>query len=483
MRIERWQWRSARLAAALALALAGATGCAAPSATSDMARIRELSGARLPPVGSDEVDAETADEARPLLARPLTADAAVRVALLNNRELRAALREVGVARGELVQAGVLPNPEVGVEVMPRQEGLEHTHVELEVEYDLTSAILSPVRERAAQAELEAARYRAAGTVVELGYAVRAAFYGVQASQQRLAIANRALDALAAGRDAARALFEAGNTPELDAATQEAGYEAARITTAQIELELLERRERLHRLLGLSGAETTWRIAAEIPGAPEELGLPPRAEARAIAASLELAEMRARLEAAGRRAGALRTEGSLPDMAVSLRGEREDEAWLVGAGLRLTVPLFDRNQGAAMAREAQFDSLLERYHGTAIDVRSALRDARNRLSSAHARVRHYQRVVVPARKRVLDQALLQYNAMQIGVFQLLQVRREQLDAELALVETLREFWTARAAFDALLQGRRVAHGEMTSTATGAPAGMGGGGSAGSDEGGH
>jgi outer membrane protein TolC len=108
----------------------------------------------------------------------------------------------------------------------------------------------------------------------------------------------------------------------------------------------------------------------------------------------------------------------------------------------------------MAREAEFDSLLERYHGRAIDVRSALRAARNRLASAHARALHHQRILVPARRRAVEQTLLQYNAMQVGVFQLLQARREQLDAELAQVEALREYWTSHAAFDALLAGRRV-----------------------------
>lgn len=472
MRTERA--RSLLLAAGLALS--GAAGCAAPSATSDLSRIRELSGAELPRgATSDEVDPETSSDVRSLLGRPLTADAAVRVALLNNRELRAELREVGIARGNLVQAGLLPNPEIEVVVMPRQEALEHTRVELSVEYDLTSTLLSSRREQGAQADLEAARYRAAGAVVELGYAVRAAFHAVQASQQRLAIANRGLDALAAGRDAARALFEAGNIPELDAATQEAGYEAARITAAQIELEMLERREQLQRRLGLSGAETAWRMAGEIPEAPDALAMPPRAETRALSASLELAEMRSRLEATAGRAGLTRAEGWLPDMAVSVHGEREDAAWQVGAGLRVGLPLFNRGQGAATAREAEFDGLLERYHGLAIDVRSALREARNRLVSAHARARHYQRVVVPARKRVLEQALLQYNAMQVGVFQLLQARREQLDAELAEVETRREYWTAKAAFEALLAGRRVmAMGAMPGAAMPGAAGDDGGG---------
>lgn len=77
----------------------------------------------------------------------------------------------------------------------------------------------------------------------------------------------------------------------------------------------------------------------------------------------------------------------------------------------------------------------------------------------------------------EQTLPQYNAMQIGIFQLLQARREELDVELAYVETLREYWTAAAAVDALLQGRRVSDVASSSIAVGTTAGAGAG------EGGH
>ena len=45
-----------------------------------------------------------------LMARPLTVERALQVALLNNRELRATLEQLGVAQADLVQAGLLQNP-------------------------------------------------------------------------------------------------------------------------------------------------------------------------------------------------------------------------------------------------------------------------------------------------------------------------------------------------------------------------------------
>jgi outer membrane protein TolC len=450
-----------RAEALWALALATASGCFSSSIGGDVARVRTFANApALASVDGRRVDPETNDDVQRILREPLDADAAVRVALLNNRALRATLHELGIARGRLVQAGLPPNPRVEAEVLPER----NTELELTVEYDLTSAILAPVRAHAAKADLEAERKRAAAMVIEAAFATRAAFYAVQSAEQRLAIAQRALDAQAAARDAARALFAAGNVAEIDARTQEAAYARTRVSVAQLELEVASRREVLNRLLGLHGDETRWTTQGMLPSAPARVGVPDEIETRALEASLELGEARHRLEAVSRRIGVTRAEGWMPDLSVDVHslygnperrpGEPVEGPWRFGGGVSLTVPLFNRRQGTLAAQQAELAAQLERYVGAAIDIRSAARDARNRLVSAHARARRYEEEIVPAQRRVTEQTLLQYNAMQIGIFQLLQARREELDVELAYVETLREYWTAAAAVDALLQGRRV-----------------------------
>ena len=54
----------------------------------------------------DNIDQRVAE----LLAKPLTMDDAVQVALLNNRGLQATFQELGITEAEVVQAGRLPNP-------------------------------------------------------------------------------------------------------------------------------------------------------------------------------------------------------------------------------------------------------------------------------------------------------------------------------------------------------------------------------------
>jgi len=446
----RSRWRSIALGATLA-------GCVSSSISRDLSHVRGLAKSQpLPPLPAGRVDPELAEDTEPLLERPLDADTAVRVAILNNRDLRARLRALGVERGQLMQAGLLANPVFEVEVAPERD----SHVELRAEYDVMSFVMTPMRKRASERELEAARYDAAGDVVELGYEVRGAFYALAAAEQRVRMAAVSLEALAAGRDAAQALFEAGNINQLDAATQLSAFERARVTVAKLELEVAERREQLQRLLGLFGQATQWSLAANLAPVPEAPELPDDLEGRAIRESLDRRAREQHLEALAKRAGIARAEGWLPRLDVdvhSLVGNPDSSAhdnlrW--GGGVSLDVPLFDHQQGVVRSLKAELESELERYQGLGIELRSRAREVSARVLSAHRRAWQYQRVIVPAQAKVMEHTLLQYNAMQLGVFPLLEARRAELEVALDYTETLREYWTAKAELDALLAGRAV-----------------------------
>ncbi len=429
-----------------------ATSCASTSIQDDVDRVAALTKAELPlSVTAADVEVATSRDVAELLKEPMTAEKAVRIALLNNRELRATMRDLGIERGELVQAGLLPNPTVAFDIRdPGAAGLP-LQQDYYVEYELTRALLTPMRTAVAKADLEAARYRVAAAVVAASYRARLAFFALVAAERRLRIVERSLEALAAARDAARALHAAGNIPAIDLASQIATFEDARARAAELELEMLEQREGLQELLGLHGAETQWTTADGFPSLPEEAVDTDDVERRAITASFQLAELRSRLDAVAKRTGLARAEGWWPDITIDGHIEQDQRLWEKGAGASIRVPIFDRNQGTVARHEAEFDGLMERYQGLAVGVRSAARRSRNRLLSAFTRAKQYERIIVPARAEVMKQTMLQYNAMQVGVFAVLHARGQELESELAYVDTLRDYWSARAGFEALLAG--------------------------------
>jgi len=432
--------------------------CAGPSIRPDLEKIRDLSRMQLPnTLETATVEPVTSHDVEQLLSQPLSVDSALRIAIANNRHVRASLRELGISRGQYMQASLIANPEVELEVLPERDSL----LEFRVEYNISSLILAPLRRKASYFDMEAARYKTAAKLIEIGFEVRRAFYAAIAAASRFKFAQQTLDAFAADRDAAQALLEAGNITDLDFANREAAYQQARLEASEVEFEVMRSREKLNRLLGLFGKQTTWQVAGQLTPAPQTLDTQENTENRAIAASLELQEVQSRLKALSRRIGVTRTEGWLPSVNVDfhlLSGNpnqtSRDPNLRYGGGVGLALPIFDHKQGQTRAGEAEFDGLQERYYGLAIDIRSGAREARAQLAVTHARARHYEQKLLPAQKKVLEQTQLQYNAMQIGIFELLRAKRDLLQVELGYINSLRDYWTAAAAFEAILAGKRV-----------------------------
>ncbi|MCC6806762.1 MAG: TolC family protein [Deltaproteobacteria bacterium] len=433
------------------------SACTAASLRGDFDRVREL----VPQTPLPEIaGAVQKDEPASLPSAPLDADAAVRLALVHNRDLRATLRDMGVERGALMQAGVVANPLVEFELLPEKNSL----FELRVEYEVTSLILTPMRARAAAADLDAARYRAAGAVVQLGYDVRAAFYALQAAEQRVAIGLRSLDAFAASRDAAEALYAAGNIPQLDLEAEVLGHERTKATLLQLEVERVHAYERLHRLIGLPSPAPAFTIVAAPTTIPDVLRFHAPFSTGVADNSLDLEETRRRLDALAKKAGYSALSGWLPEINLdvhALIGDPDaapatpaDTRWRFGGGVSVRLPIFDQARGTTRTFEAQRDALLERYYAQATALRSQAREATARVINGWSRARQYRDAIVPAQARVLDQTLRQYNAMQISVFTLIEARRAQLDTELEYALALCEYWTAAAAADALHAGKMI-----------------------------
>lgn len=394
-----------------------------------------------------------ATDAPRILAKPLTVDDVVKLALAQNRELRASMYDLGVARGQAVQAGLLPNPEIEISLRKQEDPFQNLQADIGVEYNLSALILVPLRKGVADAELEATRVRVARDVLETAFQARIAFYDVQARQTILDLRKRALDAFQASYGAAEELHKVGNLPDVDLATQKAAVEGSRIEVAEAENALLDARERLNVALGLSGSQTSWTIAGPL-APPEEMAISAENnEKKAIAASLELLEMGQRMEAVAKRVGLHRTEGVLPHLSGGFHGEQDGTSWELGGHVTVALPIFDRAQGKILSAKSELGALQERYVATAVSVRSNMRMVQNRVESAGKRAKHYQQALIPAREKALAETLLQYNAMHVSVFQVLDVQRRVTEAGIAYTETLLDYWKARASFDQILAGGR------------------------------
>ena len=71
-----------------------------------------------------------------------------------------------------------------------------------------------------------------------------------------------------------------------------------------------------------------------------------------------------------------------------------------------------------------------------------RAVRDRMEGARDRALYYRDIMLPLHERIVNEAQLQYNAMQLGPIQLLRAREQQIETAVAYIEALRDYWLAR-----------------------------------------
>ncbi len=392
-----------------------------------------------------------------LLSQELTAEQAIQIALLNNRGLQATYQELGLAQADLVQAGLLSNPVFSGSVLIPLDG-GRSEVEFGIAQNFLELLTIPMRKRIAQSQYEEARLQVTVKVYDLAYQTRLAYYRAQAWAQRVEMYEQIVLATELSYDFARRLREAGNITELELARQRERYESARLTLRQAEAQYAHQREQLTRLMGVFGQDTQWRIAGRLADVPEKPELLDELESQVIGKSLDLSIARQRILTAGQRLGFNDATAWFDELELGAEATYED-AWSVGPSWSVPLPLFDRGQGRVARSRAELRQQQERYSQLAIELRSLARAARIDMELAADTAKHYQQIVLPLRQKIVNETQLQYNAMQAGLFELLDARQQQIQAGEGYITAVLDYWVADAAIDQMRLGRMPSAGGM------------------------
>lgn len=443
-----------RTIGAVCLFLVSLTGCASVNLSAGFpdvsTAVEERSAAKIVWNRGTELDQEATEKLRVLLQRKLTADGGVQIALLNNRDLQAMYTELGVAQADLVQAGLFRNPILDAAVLFPLSGVR-PDLQLTMVISFLDALYVPLRKRVAAAQFEAAKFQVTGVVLDFAVQVRTAFYEHQANEQLLELRQSIVQALTASYEVSRRLHEAGNITDLTLARDRASMEASKLALRSAEVAVRQSRERLNSLMGTWGEDTKWDIDGRLSEIPSE---PPRMtgiEHAALIRSLDLSHARQRILVAGQQLGYDRATALIPALDLGVGAERQ-EGWKVGPVLSVPIPLFDQGQARIGRALAELRRAQHEYYALGVRIRAVARAAQDRLQGAQDRALYYRDILLPLQERIVNEAQLQYNAMQIGIFQLLRDREQQIETGVAYVEALREYWLARSDLEQLSSGR-------------------------------
>ncbi len=398
-------------------------------------------------------DSAVEDRVKALLAKDLTADAAVEVALLRNRTLQATYESVGMAQADLVQAGLLQNPTLGASVRFPLKGPGSVELEGSLVQNFLSLFTLPLRKRFAEQEVTRAVLRVGNAVLDLEADVRADFVRVQAAQQLAELHRAFFEAEQTSAELAQGQFTAGNIAELELVSRLAAAEQERLELATAENAVLEAKEQLVHQMGVFGRQAHFEMTTTLPEIPREEVPLDHLEAKAIGQRLDLEASRA--EVLGLRGAWELASGTrwFTSLDVGVSGGRDSEGTtLLGPTLSVELPIFDQHQARLATLEAQLRAAQARQEGLALDVRSDVRRASVRLQAARGVVEHYRKVLLPLRERAVALSQEHYNSMLLGVYGLLQSKQQQITAYRAFIEAVRDYWVARSDLERALGGR-------------------------------
>ncbi len=385
-----------------------------------------------------------------LLAQPLSADAAVQIALLNNRGLQASFQALGLTEAEVVQSGRLPNPAFA---FGRKTAGDEVELEYFLAFNIARLIALPLIN-----EVEARRFdqvKGATVMAMLGVAAdtRKAWIAAVAADETVRYMRQVLDAAEASAELARRMAMVGNFNALQRAREQSFQADAALNVARATNAQRSSRERLIRLMGLWGAQTQFSLPERLPPLPDEPADQPDIERTAMAQRLDVQGAKLAAEQTAKNLNLTKTTRfvNLLEFGLSRKTFNEgpsENGWEIA----IELPIFDWGDARIAQGEAIYMQSVHRAAETAVNARSEVREAYGGYRTAYDIARQYRDQIVPLRAQIAEQNLLRYNGMLIGVFELLADARVQIASVNSSIEALRDFWIAKADLEMAMVGK-------------------------------
>jgi cobalt-zinc-cadmium efflux system outer membrane protein len=414
-----------RFAVMLAVLSASVSACATV-AQPDRDQINDAIRART----GHEIAADR--ETRPLppdvsLDDGVTEREAVATALWNSPSFRATLADLGVARAELVDAGLLRNPILSLlfPVGPKQ--LEWT-----LQFPVEVFWQRPRRVAAAGLNMRSVAERLVYDALAQVAAVRTAFIDAVNAGRRLTLAMENARLTRRIADISDARLRAGDISELESRSARNDAAQADATVRAIEH---DREASIVALLTLMGVDRDARPLSPVGSDRRALTTCGDADAMvkdALASRPDVRAAEIAIEAAGQRASLERARVVNLIATLDANGEGR-EGYELGPGLAADLPIFSRNQGAISRALAEMERAAQTYLAVKLRVSSEVRTAWVRFNQAQEARDIWEHDIVPSLEAEQRQAETAYQSGELALLSVLDVNRRLVDARLRALE--------------------------------------------------
>ena len=255
--------------------------------------------------------------------------------------------------------------------------------------------------------------------------------------------------------------------------------SAQLATAR--LRQRSERERLTRALGLWGGDIFFKLPDKLPALPGKARTVASVERDAVGRRVDLVIARMEIDILALQLGLTRRTRFINLLEVAGVSTNEKDVKVDngiveierikrgGFEVEFQIPIYDFGEARVRLAEETYMQAVNRLLARAVNVRSEAREAYQAYRGAYDIARQYEREVLPLRKIISDETMLNYNAMMKDLFVLLAEARARITANIQAVEARRDFWVASVDLHAAIIGGRGGETAEMPTTTAAAAG--------------
>ena len=325
----------------------------------------------------------------------LSREEAVAIAMWNNAAFQVSVSQLGFARADLVDAGMISNPVLSLlfPVGPKQ-------LEATLRWPVEVLWERPRRVSAATLSLEAAAQGLVQSGLNLAMSVRIAYTDLALAVERQSLANDAAAILQRIDTLTQSRLAAGDIAELDARAARIDAVRAAQDAERAVHDLTIARARLRMLMGLPADDASVDTLQE-SAAVQSCGSVAELLKRALAARPDLRAAEITVEAAAARLGWEKSRVLALTAVLDANGEGK-EGFEMGPGIDVGIPIFNRNQGGRLRARTELQRASAAYVHLQQQVGLDVREASAQFEQARqSRLAWGGRIVTPLRANLAD----------------------------------------------------------------------------------
>jgi cobalt-zinc-cadmium efflux system outer membrane protein len=378
-----------------------------------------------------------------LLTNKLTREEAVQIALINNRDLQHTLEEIGIAKSDLIQAGLIHNPSLSA-FFRLPTGGGGTNTEADGLISISDIWQIPFRKKVASANLEMTMLKVQQAVLDTARKAKQAYDSLYYLGHARTNMKQLLEKIKEISSEVQRRRDFGFLTELDIYLAQIVETETEIALHQVESAHFQAKAHHDRVLGLGPDHVAYELAEESTDQLPEIPNVEQALAYAFNQRLDIQIEQLRIAEAERKLQLEKTR-ILKEVSIGVSYEREVEGdEVIGPGIDIQLPIFDQNQ--AQIAKSRFMLRRARRKLQALEgrVREEIIKDVDRINLQHKRCRLLKEKIIPLRKDALTYAEKWVGAMQLNRLYLLETQKGLLESELEYLEAKREL--SRALWD-------------------------------------